>query len=312
LLFLSVLASGCVSRTITQDFGLPTPQRSTAKAPAVPGEAIRATLQQQIQGAFNPATDDSRFQTLQSRLKLNPADAAARLDLAGIYESYRLYDDAFAQYTEALKSSPSEPAAAGLGRTARAAARSVEAIPLLEAFLQASASAGTWNELGLLYHASGNFMAGESALREGLKLDAGSDRLHNNLGYNLLLQNKPELAESEFRRAMELNPKSATARNNLGAVLARRGDLQGALDQFQSVADAATAHNNLAVVLLEAGRYEESREQLVRALAIRQYFVPALANFKLVQERIRQQAASQKASPLPQSAQDEPLRMQAR
>ena len=238
-------------------------------------------------------------------MKLDPADAPARLDLAGIYESYRLYDDAFAQYMEALKTAPSEQAAAGLGRTARAAARSVEAIPLLEVFLlQTRPSPSSWNELGLLYGASGNFKAGESALREGLRHDAASDRLHNNLGYNLLLQSKPELAEGEFRRALELNPKSATARNNLGAVLARRGDLPGALEQFQSVADAATAHNNLAVVLLEAGRYEESREQLVKALAIRHYFVPALTNFKLVQERIRLQVASQKASGLPLSVQE--------
>ena len=109
-------------------------------------------------------------------------------------------------------------------------------------------------------------------------------------------------AEIEFRRALELNPKSATTRNNLGVALARRGDLAGALEQFQSAADAATAHNNLAVVLLEAGQYEQSRQELVKALAIRHYFAPALANFKLVQDRIRFQAESQKASGSPLQA----------
>jgi Flp pilus assembly protein TadD len=305
LLIILLVSTGCVHRTITQDFGLPAPQRKIQKAPQSPDAALRAIFQQQTQGAFNPLSDDRRVQTLQARLKLNPQDVPARLELAAIYESYRLYDNAFEQYAEALKATPSEPAALGLARCARATARSVEAITFLEGFLETHASASSWNELGLLYDSSGNFAAGERALREAVAQDAESGRFHNNLGYNLLLQNKTEAAEREFRRALELNPKSATTRNNLGVVLARRGDLQGALEQFEYAADAATAHNNLAVVLLEAGQYEQSRQELVKALAIRHYFAPALANFKLVQERIRQRAELSKPKPsgLPLSAQ---------
>jgi Flp pilus assembly protein TadD len=162
--------------------------------------------------------------------------------------------------------------------------------------VKTSPSAEAWNHLGLLYDAAANFKSGENAYREAVALDPESDRLHNNLGYNLLLQKDSEGAEVEFRRALELNPQSATVRNNLGVILARRGDLAGALEQFQSVADAATAHNNLAAVLLEAGQYELSRQELVKALAIRRYFAPALANFKLVQERIRLQTDLQKGS----------------
>ena len=66
-------------------------------------------------------------------------------------------------------------------------------------------------------------------------------------------------------------------------------------------ADAATAHNNLAVVLLEMEQYERSREELVKALAIRRYFAPALANFRLVQERMRERAEVQKFGRLPLS-----------
>jgi Flp pilus assembly protein TadD len=273
--------------------------RSTVTRNAIsPDAALRNIFQHQTRGAFNPLTDDQRIRTLRAR-----TDAAARLELATIYENYRRDDDAFEQYAAALNSTPSEQAALGLARTARATIRTIEAIPLLEAFVQKHPSANSWNELGLLYDASANLKAGEIALRQAVTLDADSDRLHNNLGYNLLLQDNADAAESEFRRALELNPKSATSRNNLGVVLARRGDLAGALEQFQSAADPATAHNNLAVVLLEAGQYERSRQELVKALAIRHYFAPALANFKLVQERIRFRAESQKASALPLSAQ---------
>jgi len=295
LLTILLLASGCVHSRVARDFGVPASSRKAEKAPKAPDVAMREIFQQQTQGAFDPMTGDRRIETTQARLKLNPQDNGARLELAAIYESYGLHDDAFDQYAQVLKSNVSEPAALGLGRAARATARAVEALPLVEAFAAIHPSAASWNEVGLLYDAAGNLKAGEIAFRNSVLQDE-SDRSHNNLGYNLLLQNDTDAAQVEFRRALELNPKSTMTRNNLGIVLARRGDLEGALEQFQSAADAATAHNNLAVVLLEAGQYEQSRQELVKALAIRHYFAPALANFKLVQDRIRLQAESQKVT----------------
>jgi Flp pilus assembly protein TadD len=156
--------------------------------------------------------------------------------------------------------------------------------------------------MGLLYEDARDLASAEWAFRQALALNPDSDRTHNNLGYNLLLQNNSVGAEEAFRKALELNPASATARNNLGTLLARRGDLAEALEQFQVSTDAATAHNNLAVVLMEIGQYERSREELVKALAIRRYFAPAMANFKLVQERMRERAELQKVGRLPLSA----------
>ena len=52
---------------------------------------------------------------------------------------------------------------------------------------------------------------------------------------------------------------------------------------------------------MEMGRYEDSREELVKALALRRNFTPALSNFKLVQERMRQRADAQKVGKLPQT-----------
>lgn len=249
LLTVPLLSAGCIRRTaVSQDFGL------TGRAPSRLS-SFRQIIQQQS-GVFNPLNDVARVQELQDRLKVNGQDVAARLELAAIYESFRLYDDAIEQYKASLQGPIAEQAA------------------------------NVWNQLGVLYDVTGNLASGEHAFREAVKLNQ-SDRLHNNLGYNLLLQKKTDEAESEFRKALESGAASATTHNNLGVVLARRGDLQGALEQFQFGADEAAAHNNLAVALLEAGQYEQSREELVKALAIKRNFAPALANFKLVQEKIR-------------------------
>jgi len=305
------LGTGCVRRATTQDFGLsrtasPRPQRPAALSPDA---SLRTVFKRQTQGAFNPLSDDQRVQALQARLKANPQDLAVRLELGSVYEGYRLYDNAFDQYLAALRlPSPSnagdasaDQAVLGLSRSARGSRRTAEAIPLVEAVLKERPSARAWNELALLYQESGDLAASERAFQETVSRTPESDRAHNNLGYSLLLQGQPEAAEREFRKALDLNPASATARNNLGTVLGRRGDLQGALEQFQMAADAATAHNNLAVVLLEIEQYERSREELVKALAIRHNFAPALANFKLVQERMRERAEVQKFGRLPLS-----------
>jgi Flp pilus assembly protein TadD len=234
------LSAGCVRRTVTQDFGLSGINARPVKRPVSPSPDanLRALFKKQTVTSFSPVSpvsDADQVESLQERVKTNPQDLAA------------------------------------------------------------------WLELGLMYERLNDVAAAEHTFQEALALYPESDRVRNNLGYSLLLQNKTEAAEGEFRKALELNPASATARNNLGALLARRGDTQRAFEQFQMTADPATAHNNLAVVLLEMGRYEESRDELVKALAIRHSFAPALANFKLVQERIHERAELQRFPRLPLS-----------
>ena len=303
--------AGCV-HTVTHSSGMIVPARnsksiaapaSTAKPPT-PDDALRQTFEEQTRGAFNPLTDDRTVQSLKTRLRMDPRDVAARLQLAATYERYRLDEEALTEYKQALSfvgetpesgsavnGQRAEAAAEGLARCSRETGHSPDAVPVLAAFVRRTPTSGAWNELGALYDDGGDLAAGEEAFREAVALAPGSDLLHNNLGYNLLLQKKTEAGEAEFRKALELNPKSATARNNLGEVLAQRGDLDGAFQEFRMAsADIATAHNNLAVVLLEMGRYEHSRDELVKALSARYYFAPPIENFKLVQELLRQRA----------------------
>src|SRR5690242_1760590 len=268
---------------------------------STPDESFRAIFQRQKQGAFNALADDPRIEKLRNRLSAEPADYDSRLELASIYESYRLYDRALEQYAAAFDLRRAEKALFGIVRCDQALNRTWQAIPLLEQFLKESPSGSAWHTLGLLYDAAGDGVASEGALRNAVAANESSDEWHNNLGYNLMLQGKLDAAEIEFRRALELNPKSATAHNNLGVLLASLDKLEAALAEFEFAADPPTAHNNLAVVLMEIGKFEQSRAELVKALAMRRNFEPALANFKLVQERVRQRTEMQKAGRLPQS-----------
>jgi Flp pilus assembly protein TadD len=323
---LAVAGTGCVRQVVSNrpggGFAWGRPAQTTtvpahtqqAGSKNTPAEgSVTAILNQQTRGAFNPLTDDAAVRQLEARLRLDAHDLAARLELAAIYERYGLPEQAFDQYQRALHDStetsasnqPSVPgassatrvepeaeaAATGLARAARAVGRVSDAIPPIAAFLQTSPASVAWNELGMLYDDAGDFALAERSFREAVATHPKLDPPHNNLGYNLLLQNKLEEAEAEFRRALELNPLSAAARNNLAVVLARRGDRDAAFAQFRLAAsDDATAHNNLAVVLLEMGYLEKSRDELLLALTARYYFAPPMQNYKLVQDLLEKRA----------------------
>jgi Flp pilus assembly protein TadD len=161
--------------------------------------------------------------------------------------------------------------------------RRPEALESLAAFLkshpQTAPSYLSW--MGILHDESGEWTLGEPAHRRAIELAPGEDSLHNNLGYNLLMQKKSEEASAEFREALRLNPASQVARNNLGVALAT-SNTQQAIANWQSSADPATAHSNLAAVWIEKGNYAEARKELNIALGYNKTHPAALKNMELV------------------------------
>ena len=92
----------------------------------------------------------------------------------------------------------------------------------LEDFLKAHPDSGPILLLaGILRDESSLWQLGEPAHRKALELAPAVDYLHNNLGYNLLMQKKTDEAAREFEEALKLNPGSQMARNNLGIALAQ-------------------------------------------------------------------------------------------
>ena len=170
-----------------------------------------------------------------------------------------------------------------LVRALRDTGRQQEAVESLDAFLQAhpQSAAEYFSWLGILRDEMGAWPAGEPAHRKAVALAPGQDTLHNNLGYNLLMQKKSDEAAAEFREALRLNPASLVARNNLGLALADSNAAQ-AVANWQQAADPATAHNNLAVVWMEKGNYVEARKELQIALGYNKSYPAALKNLELV------------------------------
>jgi Flp pilus assembly protein TadD len=245
-------------------------------------------MSRQVQNAVDAGEGDLELKNLRQRVAANPNDLDARILLARVYLRRGLPDVALEHQRLAARMFPESSAAAlELSKTLRQAGESKQALEITQNFLAGHPSA-SWELLslqGILQDERGEFAQGEQSYRAALKIDEQRSAIHNNLGYNLLLQGKAGDAATEFRRALEIDPRSQIAHNNLGAALIAAKAPAEALAEWQKASGPAAAHNNLAAVLMEQGRYEEARAELDAALKVQAEFAPAVANLKMVAAR---------------------------
>jgi len=250
--------------------------------PAAP-RTINPTIERQIVNARYAGEGDYQLRGLQSRLATDPDNLSVRLELARHYESLGSRELAVEHYRLAAARFPeSAEVQLGMAKCLRAMGLRSEAAEGLERFLERRPQAGpecvSW--VAILRDEMGQLEQGEAAHRGAVKLAPGQDRWHNNLGYNLLQQKRYGEAAEEFRKALELAPDSAIARNNLGLALA--AEPEEALRYWEKGTDKATAHSNLAAVLIEQGRVAEARKEVEIALGYNRNHAAALANLRLL------------------------------
>lgn len=290
LLVLTFFACSCTRHT------------QVVRAPMAPAP-VPTVWERQVKNAVDAGDGDYALRLLRDKVAAEPDNVPARLDLAAAYRE-RGFPDVALEITRLAAARFPESGAVELGlvRSLRSLNRRPEAIENLEAFLKAhpqtAAEYHSW--LGILRDESGLWPAGEPAHRKAVELSPDADYLHNNLGYNLLMQKKNDEAAEEFRTALRLNPKSQVARNNLGLVLANENAAEQAIASFQSTSDPATAHNNLAAVWIEKGNYPAARKELEVALSYNRTHPAALRNLELI-GRLDGQAAT-----LPAKSADQP------
>jgi len=252
---------------------------------ARPLNVPKTAMERQIQNAIDAGDGDYELRGLRERVAREPANIEVRLDLAKAYRERGLPDLALEHYRLAAGRFPeSAPVQLALARSLRDAGMRKQAADGLRAFLSAHPQPTpeylSW--LGIIRDEMGLWPEGETAHRSALELSPKSDYLHNNLGYNLLMQGKNEEAREQFRQALQANPQSLLSRNNLSLTLAHTEAKEQAIANWQAAAGPAAAHNNMAAYLIEQGRYAEARKELDIALGYNNQHTAALKNLALV------------------------------
>jgi len=269
----TALAAGCAPRS-----------RTVAMMPAV-APPMQPAMERQVRNALDAGDGDYQIRALREKLAAKPDDVQARLDLAQAYRERGYPDIALEHCRLAAARFPESGASQlALARALRDMRLQAEAAQGLQEFLQAHPQRAPeyFSWLGILRDELGQWAVAELAHRTALDLAPEAEYLHNNLGYNLLMQKKNADAIVEFREALRLNPKSVVASNNLGLALARQNAAEQAIQSWQATGDPAAAHNNLAAVFIQEGKFAEARRELDAALSYNKQFPAALKNLELV------------------------------
>jgi tetratricopeptide (TPR) repeat protein len=126
-------------------------------------------------------------------------------------------------------------------------------------------------KLGTALMQAGRFEEAVPALRRAIQLNPDS-ATHNSLGTALMQVGRPEEATASFQRAIELQPDNPLAQGNLGLALLGTGRAREAVAPLQRVAslqsDAPDAHRNLGVALMRSGQVDAAVESLQRAVQL--------------------------------------------
>ena len=120
------------------------------------------------------------------------------------------------------------------------------------------------------------------AFAQLLPKETSSSDILINEGVNALERNDLTEAKSKFLKAIELNPKNATAYIYLGIIDDRSGDFKSAEARFAAAVKAdprsSSAHNNHGASLLKLGRTKEAASEFVSSLNLDKNQPNALVN----------------------------------
>ena len=95
--------------------------------------------------------------------------------------------------------------------------------------------------------------------------------VYNNLGLDAEVHGRIAEAETDYREAVHLEPRSSSASNRLATLLREQGKWSEAATLYEAILrlePTAPNYNNLAVVFLEMGDTRQARVQLGHALAL--------------------------------------------
>jgi Flp pilus assembly protein TadD len=125
---------------------------------------------------------------------------------------------------------------------------------------------------GLRAMAEGKPQEAVQAFAQAVQIDPESAEAHNQLGIARAKAGHTEGAKAQFQKAIDLDPLSAAAHNNAGDLLAKEGNIDAAIDQMEKAvalqSDLAEAHHNLGLMYLQKGDRQRAELEFQKAKAL--------------------------------------------
>lgn len=124
------------------------------------------------------------------------------------------------------------------------------------------------HRLGVMAARQTDYAKAEQHFARAAEVAPPTADLLTDMAYNLYLQDRLVEAEQVLRQAVQRDPESKRAHNNLGLVLGELGRNDESLVEFRLAVSEAEAHSNLAYARSQAGDVRTAEQQFHAALAL--------------------------------------------
>jgi tetratricopeptide (TPR) repeat protein len=216
---------------------------------------------------------------LRKAVALNPGDKSAQFQLAAALRALGQNEEAQKIVEQFRKTTDVE------FRNSQLTSDGIKANDLLQAGKPAEAaqiyghmleenptSAWTAYNLALALEAMHDQKAAEDALRKGIDIDPKLAKIRAELGQLKLADGDMESAQQWLQSALDLEPQLVDARGNLAMIYARKGDLATAgklLHQaLEDDPQYKEGHLNLGLILAQQGKVTDAEQELDKAVAL--------------------------------------------
>jgi len=130
---------------------------------------------------------------------------------------------------------------------------------------------------------------------------------YSNLGFCYELANRPDEAESAYRKGIAKDPRHVACRVNYGLMLIRRGREGEGRQQLQAVLKPAEVHYNVGSAYESLGRTEQAKLEYRRALEVDPGFTDAQVRLSEMRRPAPATKGSSRAEPTAPASADVPL-----
>ncbi len=135
---------------------------------------------------------------------------------------------------------------------------------------------------GVSFYDNGNLEGAVLCYQQALQLDPKSYEAYNNLGNLFASLGDRQTAFTFLQAAANLNPEASSIHNNLGNIYLAEKRIEEAIASYTQAITlqptSASFHNHLGNALRLNGRYSEAAEHLETALSLRPGYAEALVN----------------------------------
>lgn len=222
---------------------------------------------------------DQALLQLRKAVALNPGDKSAQFQLAAVLRVLGQNQEAGKIVEQFRKTTDTE------FRNSQLTSDGIKANDLLQAGKPAEAaqiyrhmleekpdSAWTAYNLALALEATQDMKDAEDALRKAIEIDPKLAKIRAELGRLKLMDGDMESARQWLQSALDLEPQLVEAAGNLATIYARKGDLTTAEKLLrQAIEDDPQyleGHLNLGLILAQQGKIPDAEQELDRAVAL--------------------------------------------